>query len=182
MGRFKDEMVRTTDPDQKCAHCDVKKLTGSDYCAAHGGWRAHDKHKRTVARLYRTQHDVASFADHQQANTFREEIGVLRLLLQKTLDNCQDDHDLLLRSQQINQLVNSISSAVTGVTRLEQTLGKLLSEDQAHEFLTALVEIISSHVTDPLTLEAIARDCYDAFSRISGQAGVQQAHLQASEC
>ena len=99
MGRFKDEMVRTADKDRQCQKdgCVVQRLEGAKFCAAHGGVHAHDRYRKAQRRLYdidRYNKQISEYTEHDQANTFREEIAVLRMLLQKTLEACKSDADL----------------------------------------------------------------------------------------
>lgn len=174
MGKYSDYIMRAQSEEERCqsvtarGQCQLKKMPDSEFCPCHGGNRAFVAARKQRRRLYdveRYKKKIATMQDHEGANSFREEIAVLRMMLETRLNQCQDDHDLMLHSQVISNLISGINTAVTSATRLEKELGKLFSEEQASAFAMELLEIISNHVTDPLVLDEISNDLLESLDR-----------------
>src|SRR2546421_361414 len=83
-------------------------------------------------------HDIAKwqtrldeFADNDKIKSLREEIGVLRILLEETMSRCHDTNELLLYSNKISELVIKIEKVVASCHRLENATGMLLDKSAA---------------------------------------------------
>lgn len=175
MGKYKDLIRRAKNPEEQCqtetrrGQCLNAMMPDSRYCPVHGGNRAYSAARKQRFRMYqveRYQKRIEDMQEHEGANSFREEIAVLRMMLATRLESCKDDHDLMMHSQLISNLVTSIEKAVTSALKLEKELGKLLTEDQAAAWTTEILEIICTHVEDPDLLEAMANEIDESLERV----------------
>lgn len=176
MGKYREFMKRADDSKNQCqastarGQCENAKMPGSDYCPAHGGNRGYNSMRNERRRLYdveRYKKKIAKLTDHEDANSFREEIGVMRMMLETRLNQCTDDHTLMLHSQVISSLIMNIERAITSATKLELQLGKVLTEEQAGAWITDLIEIVGRHITDPEVLEGISDELLQSLEDIT---------------
>jgi hypothetical protein len=176
MAKYKEFFRRATSAEEQCqtqttrGQCTNAMMPGSEYCPAHGGNRGYTAMRKENRRLYeigRYQDKISRMADHEGANSFREEIAVLRMMLETRLQGCQDDHDLMMHSQTISSLVMNIEKAVGSALKLETQLGKVLTEEQATAWTAEILEIIGNHVTDPATLEAMSDELLQSLDKVT---------------
>lgn len=150
--------------------CLNRRVEGSDYCMAHGGNRGKAKLKREKMRMYhieRFQNKLNSMEDHERIKTLTSEIAVLRMLLEVRLKQCQDDHDLVLHSQSLSNLVASIEKVVTSCTRLDKQLGSMLDPTQAIQWMSEVVEIIGNYIEDEAVLDSISEEILESYEHYS---------------
>jgi hypothetical protein len=133
-----DNMETVTDPadPRRCkssdgpSQCERFAEPGSDCCAKHGGVD-HTNEKST--RLYLlakadSQKRLLELADHEEIRSLREEIAIVRMLIEQRMNMIKNDTDLLVHSGAINSLVLTIERLVKSAHTIEQNLGILLSK------------------------------------------------------
>ena len=100
-------------------------------------------------RLYNlTKHQAAleRHAGHDRIKSLRDEIGILRLLLETKLNLCTTDMDLLAGSQAIGDLVIKVEKLVTSCHKMEELTGQVLDKAKLAQFADQVVAILSEHV------------------------------------
>lgn len=125
----------------------------------HGGYIAlkqAEVARKRVYNLAKWQDRIGEHANHEQAKSLREEIGILRILLEGVMDMCKDQNDLLMYSNKISDLVVKIEKLVSSCNRLEEKTGMLLDKHAALRIATQIVNIIGTFIDDEETLEQIA--------------------------
>lgn len=135
----------------KNGQCWHTRVEGSDYCGMHGGNRAGQAAAKKSANLYQLkqfQHRVGSFATNPKVKGLREDIGILRMLLETTMNQCNDQADLIMFSPKISELVMKIEKVVSSAHRLESNMGELLDKMAAMQLGEEIVQIISGGITD----------------------------------
>lgn len=158
--------------------CLNMQVEGSDYCPAHGGNRAGAVAAKRQKRMYnieRYQQKLEAMADHPSLKSLHEEVAVLRMILESRLKQCNDDHDLMLHSQTISNLVAQIEKAVSSCTKLDTLLSRMLDQNQAMQWASEIVEIIQRYIKDSDVLNEISGQIVDSYERISSGVGVQEA-------
>ena len=139
--------------------CIFKKLDGSSFCAMHGGNKAiqaKEKESLNNYRLTKYQTRINNFTTNPSIKSIREEIGILRMLLEETINKCIDSNDLIMYASKISDLVMKIEKLVSSCHRLENKLGLMLDKMAALQLSNEIVTIISDHVTDPEAVDSIA--------------------------
>lgn len=146
--------------------CLMKQFPGSKYCKAHsmGAERRMEDEKVRNYRLTQWKARVGDFADSKEVKSIREEIGILRLVLETRLNQCQDNEDLLLHSHAIGDLVTKIEKTVGSCHRLESQMGQLLDRQSILKFASQVVTVISD-VTNALLLDGVITE--EAASKIN---------------
>jgi len=165
--RHTPERCDLEDPDccKQCAKNQngryFKCVVGADYCILHCGATHAASNKKKKANHYRLQvwqRRLEEFAGHGDVKSLRDEIGILRIVLEETLNSCQDSKDLLLYSAKISDLATKIEKLVTSCDRLEKNMGQMMDRPTALRFAAKLVDIVGRHVTDADMLDAISSE------------------------
>jgi hypothetical protein len=167
--------VKIHDPRERCESsnhngpCPYCKVPGSDYCPRHGAnsvIQARDKDALRNYRLRRWKQRVGELADSEGIKSLREEVGILRMLLEETLNQCKTPMDLLLYSQKMADLVMKIEKLVVSCDKLENRMGLLLNKDSVLQLANTYVQIINNHIEDPDIIERVSLAIADATERI----------------
>ena len=161
-----NERCEATVKTGQCPYC---KHGVSNYCVMHGANNSNqvqlEKTKRAY-RLGRWQERVSEFADGDGVKCLREEIGILRMMLEDMFAQCQDSTDLLLYSQRMSDLVMKIEKLVVSCDKLENRMGMLLSKESVLQLASNYVNIINLHVSDPAIIEKISMDMVEATESV----------------
>lgn len=182
------EHIRVERPDdpERCermhvqGQCSYKRIPGSPFCAQHTSGQAHAAHEKTAARHYlaaQWRAQVGTFADDDKIKSLRTEIGILRLLLQKTMERCRSDNDLLMRSSSIGELILKIEKLVVSCHKLDTNLGETLDKGQLSLFGNTIIAIVSEFINDPQVLGKFAERLVKAIKDL----GSAEARVQAVE-
>ncbi|MEA1999533.1 MAG: hypothetical protein U9N61_09490 [Euryarchaeota archaeon] len=107
-------------------------------------------------------------ADSGGIKSLREEVGILRVILEEMMNQCNDATDLLLYSQRMADLVMKIEKLVSSCDRLENRMGMLLGKDSVLQLAATYVQIINSYVSDPNIIESISVDIVKATEALEG--------------
>lgn len=151
--RISDE----ADPDRCQAvrktqgQCINKAAPGSEYCLAHGGNRGQMKQDAISLRNYRLTKVFAraqSLGENKNVKSLRDEIGVLRMMLEVKLNQCKDQYELILQSAPIENLIVKIDKLVNSCHKLEGSMGELLDKSAILQFASSVITIIGSELGD----------------------------------
>ncbi len=146
--------------------CPYKAVPDSQYCPMHcGGSQANAKAEasKRIYRLSKWQNRVGEIADHEQVKGLREEIGILRILMEEIMTLCHDSTTLLMYSNRISDLATRIEKLVSSCHRLEQASGLLLDKSAALNIGAQIVEIVSKYVSNEEALDSIGQGIVDAI-------------------
>lgn len=154
--------------------CQNQKTEHSAYCPVHGGNKAEDRVAAESIRNFRLtkwQARIQNYADSPVVKSLREEIGILRMILEETLQKCENESDLVLQSQHISDLVMKIEKVVASCQILETKTGSVLDKNLLTRVAEEWIKIISELVpTDKM--EEIANSLLVVINRVSNQGGV----------
>jgi hypothetical protein len=101
--------------------------------------------KQEMVRQYnvtRWKSKMDHFSGHSEVKSLREEIGVLRLLMETALNKCDSEMDLLLYSNHISSMAMKIKEAVMAAQKLESAMGMLLDRAATMQLTGEIVDII----------------------------------------
>jgi hypothetical protein len=138
--------------------CQYKKNKGIDYCDRHQGASAVNLRKVEVKnyRLAKFQARMQELADSGGVKNLREEIGLLRMLIEERVNICNNPMDLLLHSSVISDLVMKVEKVVTSCNKLEHSLGNYLDKTQVIILASKIMDLIADHI-EPEKLEFIGQ-------------------------
>ena len=117
---------------------------GCDNCAAHGG---KSKANAEELRLYNlvevdNRRRLAELSGHENLKSLREEIGLVRLLIEKTINNAQGNIEVLASCGSLNQLIVTLTKVVKECHALEQSCGELLTKQTVYRLAQSMCEIV----------------------------------------
>jgi len=174
-----ENMKRVSDPadPRRCQHviptkgqCINESVEGQHYCMAHGG-AAHAAMKdKAIIRNYRIaqyQARVDEKSGGSEIKSLRDEIAILRILVEERVNVCKDSHDLLMQSGPISDLIMKVDKVVNSCHRLETHLGVMLDKTQALQWASEIVEIIGRHVEDEEAVSEISNELFASLARLS---------------
>lgn len=172
----KYERVEADDP-RRCQHviptrgqCTLQAVEGGSYCISHGGAGQAKVNRDGELRNYRLGKWKAKIGQHTDPNSIkclRDEVAIMRTLIEEKMELCGDVHDLMLQSGPISDLVMKVEKLVTSCNRLETHLGAMLDKTQALQWAAEIVEIVGKHVEDEEALSAIADELMQSLDRLA---------------
>lgn len=132
--------------------CDFGASAGSEYCPIHGANKQLEATEKKEVRnllLMKYKQEIKRLGSSEHVMSLRDEIGVLRMMLEKLLNACRGDADLMLFSPQLGELVMKIGKIVTDCHKIEERTGQLLSREELGAFALKVIELVNDNVKDP---------------------------------
>lgn len=152
--------------------CNLVRCEGSEYCPIHGGAKkqkalAKQNFRNYQSEIYRARLD--RFAEGAGLKSLRDEIGILRMTVEALLNRCNDDHELIMKSAPLSDLIMKIEKLVTSTHKLDISLGTMMDKAEATQMVSEVVNAIARHV-DEDKLDAIIEDVQSILT--GGSSGV----------
>ena len=149
--------------------CMNKAIKGSDFCIVHGGGHAINKRKKTALKNYMLTKWQARIERHKgspDVKSLRDEVAILRMLMEERLNQCQSDMDLILNSGHISDMVMKIEKLVGSCHKLEGSLGQLLDKQAILTFASEVINVITSNIEDTVKIDTISSEILGIVGRI----------------
>lgn len=157
----------------------MMRATQGDRCDIHAGHLQHaPKSEIRNYRLTKWQARINEFADNDKVKSLREEIGVLRILLEEIFNKCNDSTDLLLNTGRLSNLVIQIEKLVVSCHKLESSTGLLLDKTQILQLADVISEIIARYVGNQEEMNLICEEI--TLSIVAANNPLQQGINNAS--
>lgn len=159
------QAVRGGDGDQ----CMNLANPPSTFCMAHGGNKAANAAEKGEVRNYRLSKwkaRIHGHADSAVIKSLREEIGILRIIMEERLSKCETGNDFILYASAIQDTVMKIEHLVTSCHKLEDKLKVVVDRAQLLQFATMVINIVASKVTDETILEQISDEILVAIGKL----------------
>jgi hypothetical protein len=172
-----NEMRRAREGETSCERegCPIVPYLESRFCKVHGGAlemmrinKSKMKNYTLTKCLYRNS--ITNKSKNANGHSLRDEIGILRFILEEMLEKIQDSADVELKQLAIGNLVLKIEKLVSASIKSEVQLGELLSADVLMAVQQQIIDIISSHIKDTDVLDTIAI----AISKIDIEQGITE--------
>ena len=144
---------------KKLGQCPFLKVNGTDHCPRHGGALSEHQEEKEAVRNYhltKWQARVNTLADNSGIKSLREEVGILRMILENMLNQARDEQELLMFSARASDLVMKIERLVSSCDKMEGKMGQLLGKDSVLRLAAQYVEIITEHVEDADIIDKIS--------------------------
>ena len=139
--------------------CWNQSVEGGNMCRLHGGASQQAFQERQGLRNYRLTKfhaRIAEFGNSNHIKSLRDEIGILRIIMEERLNLCIEPTDLILQSQPIAELVSKIERVVVSCHKLEGSMKQLVDKTALLSFATQIIDVISSHIDDEAILDSIS--------------------------
>lgn len=152
----------------KNGQCRQKAVEGGNFCMAHGGSQVATQKRAAGLRNYhltKFNARLQELGDSGEIKSLRDEIAILRMIMEERLNQCRDNMDLIYQSGPISDLVLKIDKVVTSCHKLELSAGSLLDKTAIMQFGAELVSILGVEVKDEVALARISEKIYDTIAR-----------------
>lgn len=135
------------------------------YCKTHAANGNKSELRNAVRnfRLTQFQARVEEFADNDKVKSLREEIGILRMMLEEIINKCQNATELIISSGRIGDLVMKVEKLVTSCHRLEAATGMLIDKTAAIHLGDVIINIIGRNIQDETIIQTISTEIMDAI-------------------
>ena len=152
------ERVKDPDDPRRCQHiiprsgqCRNVAIEGCQYCSPHGGHVQERKIKALEMKNYRLSKFKAraeELSGSTQLSSLKDEVAILRILIEERINRCEGSVDLLLQSGPLSDLIMKCGALVEKCTKLEDKLGNLLDREKVTILAQTIVEVVSNYVSD----------------------------------
>jgi len=143
------------------SRCPNEAMEGSDFCPACGGppqLKAREQKSLSGYMLAKYQARMSDFADSDGIKSLKDEIGILRILMEERLNQIQTPLDLLTHTHTISDLATKIEKLVSSCQRLDKLTGQFLDKSQVVQLGLEILTIITKHVDDQKAIDNITED------------------------
>lgn len=156
--RYKMIPIESPDDPERCqgvtaiGQCRMKAYPGSQYCPQHNG-TLHEQaqlmpnNERNYV-LTKFQAQLDSKLGSPKIKSLREEIAILRMMLEARLNRCNDAYELMMDSGNISDLIARIEKIVVSCHKIEDAMGELLDKNALNTFASSVIGIISTILKD----------------------------------
>jgi hypothetical protein len=151
-GYDKYERVSRPDDPRRCqannafGQCNLVSTPGKNVCVLHGGMPS-EKSRLNNYRLQKWQSRVAEMANSDGIKTLRDEIGILRMMLEEKLNSLEDVTDMITSSHVISDLVLKIEKLVVSCHKIEKSMSQLIDRGDIINLATQIIAIIEEVLT-----------------------------------
>lgn len=151
-----NEALDPSDPNRCQAtyaegQCSKLALPGRKFCRQHSGGAApHDQEKQAYL-LSRAEYSkrLAELEAHQEpVRELQRAIALTHMLIERRLDACKTDQELMAACGPLNQLVLTMERLVKSAVQIERDLGALLSKTAVLNLAQQLVQVLIEELRD----------------------------------
>jgi len=139
--------------------CDNLVAPHSNFCIVHGGNKAGERVALLELRNYRlTKYHARAhqMAESSDVKSLRDEIGILRMMLEERLNSIKSPMDVMIQSQPVSELIGKIEKVVLSCHKLEERTGQVLDKQALLQFASEVITVVSDTLGDSPDVEKIA--------------------------
>ena len=157
----------------RSGQCMNVALPGSDFCTVHGGVDKSSEQGLYNLRLTQAQwiRDISQQANSTGIKSLRDEIGVLRVILQEKLNAIGNANDLVQQCGPLGDLIMKIERIVLSCDKLENNMGMVVDKSVLLQFAGEVVSIIATELVgtanSDVIIDKIACRITESISRSS---------------
>ncbi len=128
--------------------CMCKAMEGGKFCPIHAGAGKikikEEKHKNYL--LVKWQARIEEKKQSPDLKNLRDEIGILRMLMEERLNQCESSADLMLHSTALSDLAIKIEKMVGSCQKLEEKLGNVLDKQSILNFASKIIAVLGTEL------------------------------------
>lgn len=134
------------DYTSKYAQCKQEAIEGARFCAQHSRDPQAGLARQYMLTKAKYRERYSDFADHNEIRSLRDEIAIVRSIMEARMNLIDSDSDLLASCGQIASLAITIERLVKSCHQLESQLGSLLSKPVLLSIASTIVQILLSEL------------------------------------
>lgn len=163
--------------------CPFKAIIGADgqrtkYCSRHTCGRSEDRAApgavgvgKDPLRNYRFatqfQPRIDELSSSEKIKSLREEIALVRMVLESIVNRCSDQFDLIIEADRIQKLTEQLNKLVQACHKIEESTGQLLDKTIVVNIGAMMVNILEKYVPDKSILDVVGAEIYEAIEKSS---------------
>jgi hypothetical protein len=174
--KSEEEQCKFVIPGQ--GRCLNKSVAKDCNCVVHGGVKQANALEKQRIRNYqfvKFQERLDAFTDSSNLKSLREEVAMLRFLLETQVNMCNSASELICSSNIISDLVTKIEKVVKSCHSLEVALGQMMSVAQVNQFATEIISIISEEIQDEEVLKRISERLSTCLEKCSSPKSLEDS-------
>jgi len=167
--------ISREDDPRRCNHiiqgkgqCINVSVEGGNFCLVHGGNKILQAKAKSELRNYRLTRNKARLIELGNSSgikSLRDEIAILRILLEERFNAITNDNELILQSGAMSEMIMKIERVVTSCQKLEERTGIMLDKAQVMNIAEQIIDIITNNISDPVIVEKISADIAEVFTK-----------------
>ncbi len=165
--------VKEDDP-RRCQaqkHCQYEAMEGSKYCAACGGTNELKSIEAKELKNYRLtqvrfRESLNRFTENDNLKSLREEIAILRMLMEERLNSIQSPIEILAHTHTISDLTLKIEKLVSSCDKIDKAMGNYLDKAALVQLGMEIVGIITNNISDLDTIDKISTELAELIERL----------------
>lgn len=161
-----DDPRRCQDID-KSGQCPYLSEPGLNKCVRHASFEKVQLEKAAVKQHYKFKYNAQRISELSQGDAvkdLREEIGVIKMMIEEFMNQIKSVADLMLYSDRIASLIEQGRKLIESSQKLEMQNSQLLGRDVVIVIGQTIVGIVAQHVTDPDALDEIGEQILESIS------------------
>ncbi len=150
---------------------DESKYVGVCYCPQHSGPRIGMSNERKAVSKYKLQlwqQRLEEFTETNSHKDLREEISMVRVLLETVWQECKDKSQLLIYAHKIGVLTLQLEKLVSSCERIEKNSGLHMDKTAAITLASRIVDVITAKIPDPELVDEISSGIIDVLKELRG--------------
>ena len=153
------------DESQRCkastarGACQHVAIEDTERCPHHGANKIIQKKKKERLMNYnltKFKAEVAEKSGSDNIKSLKDEIGMLRQLLESVWNSCENGTELILNSAVISDLAIKIQKCITETSKLDVLNDKMVEKDELTKFGIAVITKISEVIDDKKAISEIS--------------------------
>jgi hypothetical protein len=137
--------------------CGNVKLPTGNFCPVHAG-AGNDQTKANLRNYQLTvfKARLQRHADSPILKSLRDEVGILRMMLETILNNVATDTDLVIAAPRILEITKAVTGTVEACHKLEDKLGEHLDRTTLMKFGEKIIAILGEEIVDKALLQKVS--------------------------
>lgn len=107
---------------------------------------------------------VDELAGSEKLKSLREEIALVRMVLEAIVNRCTDMYDLTLEAERIQKLTEQLNKLVQSCHKIEESTGQLLDKTVVINIGGMMINILEKYVPDKSILDVVGAEIYEAIT------------------
>ena len=106
---------------------------------------------------------VSDFAGGEHVKSLRDEVGILRMIIEQVLNKCDQPMDVILHSSTLTDLISKVERVVNTMHKLEGSMGQLLDKQALLQFANEIISILISEIENEELITKISNRIINAL-------------------
>lgn len=161
--------------------CPYRAVPGATMCARHGGvqqQQAAARHDLKNYRLTKWKAKVGEKANNPHIRNLSDEIGIIRVMIEETLELVDGPNKMLMYTDKISNLVGQVQRLVETSQKLDERNAELLPRNIIIVIADSIVTILGQYITDPDALLEVGKKICDVIANAGSVRGADQLGTQ----